>query len=179
MILTIDVGNTNIVIGAFKEDELVAHWRMTTNIYKSSDELGIFIYNILKHNKIAVEQIENVVIASVVPDIMLSLENGIIKYLNIEPLIVGPGIKTGINIRTDNPKELGADRIVNAVAALYLYGSPAIVIDFGTATTFDVISEEGSYIGGVISPGLIFQLMLYGNGLQNFQRLKFKSQIKL
>ncbi|HOA79746.1 MAG TPA: type III pantothenate kinase [Defluviitaleaceae bacterium] len=154
MILTIDVGNTNIVIGAFKEDELVAHWRMTTNIYKSSDELGIFIYNILKHNKIAVEQIENVVIASVVPDIMLSLENGIKKYLNIEPLIVGPGIKTGINIRTDNPKELGADRIVNAVAALYLYGSPAIVIDFGTATTFDVISEEGSYIGGVISPGI-------------------------
>ena len=154
MILTIDVGNTNIVIGAFKEDELVAHWRMTTNIYKSSDELGIFIYNILKHNKIAVEQIENVVIASVVPDIMLSLENGIKKYLNIEPLIVGPGIKTGINIRTDNPKELGADRIVNGVAALYLYGSPAIVIDFGTATTFDVISEEGSYIGGVISPGI-------------------------
>lgn len=154
MILTIDVGNTNIVLGAFKEDELIAYWRMTTNAYKSSDELGMFIYDLLRHNKIDVKKVEHVVIASVVPDIMYSLEDGINKYLNINPLVVGPGIKTGINIRIDNPKELGADRIVNAVAALYLYGSPVIVIDFGTATTFDVISEEGSYIGGVISPGI-------------------------
>lgn len=154
MILAIDVGNTNIVLGAFKEDELVTHWRMTTNVHQTSDELGIFIYNLLRHNNIEVEEIEHVVVASVVPDIMRSLEYGIKKYLKTAPLIIGPGIKTGINIRTDNPKELGADRIVNAVAALYLYGSPVIVIDFGTATTFDVINEEGSYIGGVIAPGV-------------------------
>jgi type III pantothenate kinase len=154
MILTIDVGNTNIVLGAYEGEKLTAYWRMTTHSYKSSDELGMFIYDLLQHNGLNPKEMEQVVIASVVPDIMYSLEHGIRKYLCINPLIVGPGIKTGLNIRTDNPKELGADRIVNAVAALKLYGGPAIIIDFGTATTFDVIDQMGNYIGGVISPGI-------------------------
>ncbi|WP_058486497.1 type III pantothenate kinase [Defluviitalea phaphyphila] len=154
MILTIDVGNTNIVLGAYEKDKMIAYWRMTTRAYRSSDELGMFIYDLLKHNGVDINDMEQVVIASVVPDIMYSLEHGIRKYLKINPLIVGPGVKTGINIRVDNPKELGADRIVNAVAAMYLYGGPAIIIDFGTATTFDVISEDGEYIGGVIAPGI-------------------------
>ncbi|NLK22172.1 MAG: type III pantothenate kinase [Epulopiscium sp.] len=154
MILAIDVGNTNIVLGAYEKEKLIAYWRMTTHAYKSADELGMFIYDLLQHNDVDTRKVEQVVIASVVPDIMYSLEHGIRKYLKVNPLIVGPGIKTGLNIRIDNPKELGADRIANAVATLSLYGGPAIVIDFGTATTFDIICESGSYVGGVISPGL-------------------------
>lgn len=154
MILTIDVGNTNIVLGVYKYDELIAYWRMRTDRNRSSDEIGIFMTNLFRNEGLEIEDLKQVIIASVVPDIMYSLDHAIRKYLKIKPLIIGPGIKTGLKIKMENPKELGADRIVNAIAALQEYGAPAIVIDFGTATTYDVIDEEGAYAGGVIAPGI-------------------------
>ncbi|GMQ57884.1 type III pantothenate kinase [Vallitalea sediminicola] len=154
MLLVIDIGNTNIVLGAYKEDKLVANWRMTTKTPRTSDEYGLFMYNLFLHKGIDVNEVEDVIVASVVPNIMYSLVNGIIKYFKTTPIIVGPGVKTGINIRTDNPKEVGADRIVNIVSAYYIYGGPAIVIDFGTATTYDIVTEDGIFNAAITSPGL-------------------------
>lgn len=154
MLLVIDVGNTNIVLGVYDEQELLTSWRMTTALNQTSDETGMFIYQLLQQRKIDINALEHVIISSVVPDVNHSLINAIKKYVQIDPLIVGPGIKTGVNILIENPKQLGADRLVNVVAAIELYGAPAIVIDFGTATTYDVISREGAYIGGVTAPGL-------------------------
>ncbi|MCT4543376.1 MAG: type III pantothenate kinase [Vallitalea sp.] len=154
MLLVIDIGNTNIVLGAYKNDELVASWRMTTKTPRTSDEYGLFMYSLLTHKNINVDDIKDVIIASVVPNIMYSLVNGIIKYFHTKPIIVGPGLKTGINIRTDNPKEVGADRIVNIVSAYYTYGGPAIVIDFGTATTYDIVTEDGVFNAAITSPGI-------------------------
>lgn len=154
MLLVIDVGNTNITLGIFKEEELLASFRMTTRIPRTSDEYGITICDLLKNRNIKVEDIEAVIIASVVPGIMHSLKNSIIKYLSITPFEVGAGTKTGIKIATPNPKEIGADRIVDAVAAYEIYGGPLIVIDFGTATTYDLISENGSFLAGITCPGI-------------------------
>lgn len=154
MVLVVDVGNTNIVLGLFKDREFVNSWRLTTQSKRTSDEFGMIIYDLLKHEGVEPESLKHVIVSSVVPSIMYSLTSAIIKYLGIEPLIVGPGIKTGINIITDNPKEVGADRIVNVVAAKTLYGCPAIVIDFGTATTYDVVNEQGDFVAAVTSPGL-------------------------
>ncbi|WP_273322032.1 type III pantothenate kinase [Vallitalea guaymasensis] len=154
MLLVIDIGNTNIVLGAYEEDKLVANWRMTTKTPRTSDEYGLFMYNLFLHKGIDVNEVKDVIIASVVPNIMYSLVNGIIKYFKTTPIIVGPGVKTGINIRTDNPKEVGADRIVNIVSAYYTYGGPAIVIDFGTATTYDIVTEDGIFNAAITSPGL-------------------------
>lgn len=154
MLLVIDVGNTNIVLGVLEGEELIESWRITTTSKRTSDEFGMLVYSLIEHKGLKLKDIEHVIIASVVPDIMYSLTNGIRKYFDIEPLIVGPGIKTGVNIKTDNPKEVGADRIVNVVAAYHLYGGPAIAIDFGTATTYDVINEKGEFIAGITSPGI-------------------------
>ncbi|WFR57993.1 type III pantothenate kinase [Anaerocolumna sp. AGMB13025] len=154
MLLVIDVGNTNITLGIFKEEELVASFRMTTKTPRTSDEYGITICDLLINRKVAVADIEAVIIASVVPGIMHSLKNSIIKYLNLTPIEVGAGTRTGIKIVTANPKEIGADRIVDAVAAYDIYGGPLIVIDFGTATTYDLVSEDGSFLAGVTSPGI-------------------------
>lgn len=154
MLLVIDVGNTNITLGIFKEEELVANFRMTTKAPRTSDEYGITICNLLNNRKVAAADIEAVIIASVVPGIMHSLKNSIIKYLNLMPIEVGAGTKTGIKIVTANPKEIGADRVVDAVAAYDIYGGPLIVIDFGTATTYDLVSEDGSFLAGVTSPGI-------------------------
>lgn len=154
MLLVIDVGNTNITLGIFKDEELVANFRMTTKTPRTSDEYGITICNLLINRKVDISDIEAVIIASVVPGIMHSLKNSIIKYLNRNPIIIGAGTKTGIKIVTANPKEIGADRIVDAVAAYDIYGGPLIVIDFGTATTYDLISEDGSFLAGVTSPGI-------------------------
>ena len=154
MLLVIDVGNTNITYGIFHKDNLLASFRMTTKMPRTSDEYGITISNLLHYKKISIEDIEDVIIASVVPGIMHSFKNGIMKYLNRVPIEVGAGTKTGIKIVTANPKEIGADRVVDAVAAYDIYGGPLIVIDFGTATTYDLVSEDGSFLAGITSPGI-------------------------
>ena len=154
MILVIDVGNTNIVLGVYDKEELVANWRITTLNNRTADETGTLIRSLFSHSNMDIKEIESVIISSVVPDIMYSLTHGIRKYFNIEPIVVGAGMKTGIVIKRDNPKEVGADRIVNLVAAKEIYGGPAIVIDYGTADTFDVINEKGEFITGLIAPGI-------------------------
>ena len=141
MLLVFDVGNTNMVIGIYKDKSLVKDWRICTDIHKTSDEYGMLIGNLLAHDNIDIKSIDDVIISSVVPNVMHALENFCIKYCEKKPMIVGPGIKTGLNIKYDNPKQVGADRIVNAVAAIEKYGSPLIIVDFGTATTFCAISD--------------------------------------
>ena len=154
MLLVFDVGNTNMVLGIYKDKELVKDWRINTNKEKTSDEYGILISSLFKYENIDMNEIKDVIISSVVPNVMHSLENFCIKYCNKQPLIVGPGIKTGLNIKYDNPKQVGADRIVNAVAGIEKYGYPLILVDFGTATTFCAISDKGEYLGGTIAPGI-------------------------
>lgn len=154
MLLVIDVGNTNIVLGIFKGKELVYDWRISTDREKTSDEYGLMLTQILKSQEINPKKISNIIISSVVPNIMDIFPEICEKYFGIEPIIIGPGVKTGMNILYDNPKEVGADRIVNGVAAFEKYGGPLIVIDLGTAITFDVINEKGEYLGGAIAPGI-------------------------
>lgn len=154
MILVLDVGNTNIVLGIYKNKELIANWRLATDSKRTADEYGIQVRELFVHNDLSFSDIEGVIISSVVPNIMYSLEHMISKYFNIKPIVVGPGVKTGINIKYDNPKEVGADRIVNAVAAHEIYKKPLIVIDFGTATTFCSITKAANYLGGTICPGI-------------------------
>ncbi|HWI54105.1 MAG TPA: type III pantothenate kinase [Desulfobacteria bacterium] len=154
MILVVDVGNTNIVLGLFKGRTLEYNWRISTNKDKTADEYGIEIRILFDYSGVKYEEIEAVVISSVVPPVMPALEAMSVKYFGIKPLVVGPGVKTSMPIRYDNPKEVGADRIVNAVAAYETYGGPLIVVDFGTATTFDAISKAGEYLGGAIAPGI-------------------------
>ncbi|MGN0483725.1 MAG: type III pantothenate kinase [Lachnospiraceae bacterium] len=154
MLLTIDVGNTNITLGVFQEEKLVTTFRMTTKHRRTSDEYGINIMNILEHNGIGRDDIKAIIIASVVPNVMHSLVSAMIKYYSIEPIIVEAGIKTGIRVATENPKQIGADRIVDAVAAYELYGGPVIAIDYGTATTYDLVDEKGAFIAGITAPGI-------------------------
>ncbi|WP_122644057.1 type III pantothenate kinase [Luxibacter massiliensis] len=154
MLLTIDVGNTNITLGVFENESLSGTFRMTTKQPRTSDEYGFTICGILEHRDIGPQDIHAVIVASVVPDIMHSLTNGIIKYLKVNPLVVSAGIKTGIRIVTENPKEIGPDRIVDAVAGYELYGGPVIVVDFGTATTYDLIGPGGTFEAGITAPGI-------------------------
>ncbi len=154
MLLVIDVGNTNITLGVFKREELLGTFRMTTKLPRTSDEYGIMLKELVERQGILSKDIHAVIIASVVPDIMHSLGSAMIKYFGIKPIIVSAGIKTGIRIMTENPKQVGADRIVDAVAAYTLYGGPVIVIDFGTATTYDIVGPEASFEGAVIAPGI-------------------------
>ncbi len=154
MLLVIDVGNTNITLGVFKEEELLGTFRMTTKLPRTSDEYGIMLKELVERQGIRGKDIDAVIIASVVPDIMHSLGSAMIKYFGIKPVIVSAGIKTGIRIVTENPKQVGADRIVDAVAAYTLYGGPVIVIDFGTATTYDIVGPDATFEGAVIAPGI-------------------------
>lgn len=154
MLLVIDVGNTNITLGLFQEEEIIASFRMTTKIPRTSDEYGLLLLDMLRSKNVESICIDDVIIASVVPGIMYSFTSGIMKYLNKTPIIVGSGTKTGIKVITANPKEIGADRIVDAVAAYELVGGPVLVIDFGTATTYDLVLEDGSFAAGITSPGL-------------------------
>lgn len=154
MLFAIDVGNTNITIGLFDGKKLEKTFRMTTGISRTSDEFGCILGELLRMMNLPLNVIDKVVIASVVPNVMHSLTNGIKKYFKIQPLIVEQGVKTGINIAIPNPKQLGADRIVDAVAAYDMYGGPVLVIDFGTATTYDLVNEAGAFIAGVTSPGI-------------------------
>jgi len=155
MLLVIDVGNSNIAIGIFDEDKLVEQWRLGTDVSKTQDEFGILFKELLVFSKVRREQIRGVVIASVVPPLLFPLEGLSRKYFGVEPLVVEPGIKTGMTLHLDNPREVGADRIVNAVAGYEKYRTALIVIDFGTATTFDFVSSAGAFEGGVIAPGLM------------------------
>ncbi len=154
MLFAIDVGNTNITIGLFDGKKLEKTFRMTTGISRTSDEFGVFLGELLRMMNLPLNVIDKVVIASVVPNVMHSLTNGIKKYFKIQPLIVEQGVKTGINIAIPNPKQLGADRIVDAVAAYDMYGGPGLGIDFWKATTYDLVNEAGAFIAGVTSPGI-------------------------
>ena len=156
MLLTLDVGNTNTVLGLYQlaSDELVAHWRISTLRTQTADEYGVLFLNLFAMRKIEVTEITSIIISSVVPPLESTLRQVCERYFNLKPMFVEPGIKTGMPILVDNPAELGADRLVNGVAAFARYGGPCIVVDFGTATTFDVISVKGEYLGGVIAPGL-------------------------
>ncbi|MBU7007840.1 type III pantothenate kinase [Phosphitispora fastidiosa] len=154
MLMVLDVGNTNIVLGVFEGKRLVRNWRISTNKDKTADEYGLQIRMFFEYSGIKCSDMEAVIISSVVPTVMSALESMSANYFGIKPLVVGPGVKTAMPIRYDNPKEVGADRIVNAIAAYELYGGPLIVVDFGTATTFDAISAEGAYLGGAIAPGI-------------------------
>ena len=154
MLLAFDVGNTNVVLGVFKGKKLIQSWRMETDKNKSADEYGMIIRNLFDYHGLNMSDVKDAIISTVVPSISYTLQHLSIKYFNIRAIEVGPGIKTGMVIKYDNPKQVGADRIVNAVAAYAKYGGPLIVIDFGTATTFCCISEKCEYLGGTIAPGL-------------------------
>jgi type III pantothenate kinase len=156
MLLTLDVGNTNTVLGLYRlaPDELITHWRVSTLRTQTADEYGVLFLNLFAMRKVEATDVSAIIISSVVPPLESTLRQVCERYFNLKPMFVEPGIKTGMPILVDNPAELGADRLVNGVAAFAKYGGPCIVVDFGTATTFDVISGKGEYLGGVIAPGL-------------------------
>lgn len=167
MILVIDIGNTNITIGIYKKDKLIANFRLTTRFQRTSDEYGLKLYGYLNARGIDIHDIKDVIISSVVPKINYSFSSAIIKYFNIHPLFVSPGVKTGINVQVEHSNTLGADRLVDAVGAYYTYGAPCVIIDFGTATTYDVITANGTFIGGAIAPGIgIMSAALTSNSAQ-------------
>ncbi|KAA9003615.1 type III pantothenate kinase [Paenibacillus spiritus] len=154
MMLVVDIGNTNIVLGVYRRQELLHHFRLSTDRQSTADEYGIRIHNLFQMSGLSVKEVEGVIISSVVPPIVQVFVDMCVKYIGIEPLVVGPGIKTGLNLRYENPREVGADRIVNAVAAVERYQCPLVVVDFGTATTFDCIDASANYLGGAIVPGI-------------------------
>ncbi|AGX02122.1 hypothetical protein B14911_02075 [Bacillus sp. NRRL B-14911] len=154
LIFVFDVGNTNIVLGVYDGEELKHHWRIETNRNKTEDEYGMIVKSLFEHVNLSFSNIDGIIISSVVPPIMFALERMCQKYFHHKPLVVGPGIKTGLNIKYENPREVGADRIVNAVAAIHEYGGPLIIVDFGTATTYCYINADKQYMGGAIAPGV-------------------------
>ncbi len=154
MLLTVDVGNTNITFGLFEKKELLYTFRLMTATQRTSDEFGANILGLLLYNGLKKEEIEGVIIASVVPNVMHSLIGAVERYVGHKPMIVGPGLKTGIHIVTENPKEIGPDRIVDAVGAYEKYGGPVLVLDFGTATTYDLVNEKGEFVAGITAPGI-------------------------
>ncbi|MBP2673427.1 MAG: putative transcriptional acitvator, Baf family [Deltaproteobacteria bacterium] len=154
MLLVIDVGNSNTVLGVYEGEKLLHHWRVWTDRQKTSDEYGILLRNLYEASHFSSREIKAIIIASVVPPLTPTIVELCDRYFGVTPLVVGPGIKTGISIKMDNPREVGADRIVNAVAAYAKHGKASIVVDFGTATTFDYVSDKGDYMGGVIAPGV-------------------------
>jgi len=155
LILVFDVGNTNTVIGVYDGEKLLNHWRIRTNAQRTGDEYGILLRSLLENDKLNIKDIKSVVVSSVVPTLMMELEWMSRKFFACRPLIIGPGVKNGLAIKYENPREVGADRVVNAVAAYNKYGGPLIIVDFGTATTFCVVSAKGEYLGGAIAPGII------------------------
>jgi type III pantothenate kinase len=154
MLLAIDIGNTDISLGVFEGEELRATWHMATGIHRMADEYAALLLDLLYHQGLAASDIKEAVLCSVVPPLVATFEELFQRYFHISPLVVGAGVKTGVRIRMDNPREVGADRIVNAAAAHHLYGGSIIITDLGTATTFDTVSKEGDYLGGAIAPGI-------------------------
>ena len=155
MLFCIDIGNTNIVLGVTRENQILHHWRIRTEKEITADELGILVGNFFQWEGLRFGDIKNTIVSCVVPPLLNTVEEFARRYFHVEPVIVGPGLKTGMPIKYDNPREVGADRIVNAVAAYEKYRTALIVVDFGTATTFDYISRNGDYMGGAIAPGVI------------------------
>lgn len=158
MLLVIDVGNSNIVLGIYDGERLVKDWRISTDKAKTADEYGILVHDLLRLAGIGFADVHDIIISSVVPPLTGILERLSLQYFGFSPYVVGPGIKTGMPIQYENPKEVGADRIVNAVAAYEKYRSPLIIVDFGTATTFDFVNRKGEYCGGAIAPGLMISM---------------------
>ncbi|MEW6081741.1 MAG: type III pantothenate kinase [Bacillota bacterium] len=154
MLIALDIGNTEIVAGVYEGSALRNHWRVSTERRKTADEYGILFLSLMDHGGLDPDLLDSAIIASVVPPLTQTLEDTCSRYLRVQPIVVGPGVKTGVSVKYENPKEVGADRIVNAVAAYDRYGAPAIVVDFGTATTYDAISRDGEYLGGAIAPGI-------------------------
>lgn len=154
MLLCVDIGNTNIVMGLYRGDELLTHWRISTDHAKMPDEYGMLLMDLLAYHRLDAQEIDGAALASVVPPVTDIFQEMLHRYLGLEPLVVGSGVRTGVAIRYSNPREVGADRIVNAAAAYRLYGGPACIVDFGTATTFDALSARGEYLGGAIAPGI-------------------------
>ncbi|WP_405105871.1 type III pantothenate kinase [Paenibacillus sp. FSL K6-1217] len=154
MILVVDIGNTNIVLGVYRGSELLHHFRLSTARQSTVDEYGVMIHNLFSMSNLSFRDVEGVIISSVVPPLVQVIVEMCVKFIGKDPLLVGPGIKTGLNLRYENPREVGADRIVNAVAAIEQYKCPLVVVDFGTATTFDCIDAGANYLGGAIVPGL-------------------------
>lgn len=154
MLLVLDVGNTNITMGVYDGAELLSTLRITTKLPRTSDEYGILLKNLMRDNDIDPANVTDAVISSVVPSVMHSLRSGLFKYLHIEPMVVEPGVKTGMKIVTENPSQIGADRIVDAVGAYEKYGGPVLVLDFGTATTYDLVDEKGQFQCGITAPGI-------------------------
>ena len=174
MLLVIDVGNTNTVVGVFDGEKLVQSWRVRTVANHTVDEYGMLIYSLYKSSKISTKSISDIIIACVVPPMLNILEPLCEKYFHIKPLIVEPGIKTGMPIQYDNPREVGADRIVNAVAAFEKYKTDLIIVDFGTATTFDYVSAKGEYLGGCIAPGIVISSEALFERASKLPRVEFK-----
>lgn len=174
MIICLDVGNTNIKYALFDGDELKLSFRVATEHKKTSDEYGGQLLNILSNKGIAASEIDGGIISSVVPPLDYTLERMCKIYLKIKPLILGAGLKTGLNLKVDNAREVGADRVVNNVAAVKKYGAPLIVIDFGTATTFNAVNERGEFIGGVIAPGIKGSLESLVNGTAKLPRVEIE-----
>ncbi len=154
MLLAVDIGNTSTTLGVFDGEKLRATWHMATGVHRMSDEYAALLLNLLRQQGLDTTDIKAVALCSVVPPLISTFEELFKRYFNIEPLVVGTGVKTGVSIRMDNPREVGADRIADAAAAHHLYGGPVILIDLGTATTFGIISKEGDYIGGIIATGI-------------------------
>lgn len=155
MLLVIDVGNSLVVAGLFQQDRLVVHWHLSTDRHKTSDEYAVLLRALFRQQGFSLDQVDAVVLSSVVPPLMPVLEDLVRRYFGVEPLVIAPGLKTGMPVRFDDPREVGADRIVTALAALRKYGGPLVVVDFGTATIFDVVSASGEYLGGAIAPGIL------------------------
>ena len=154
MLLTLDIGNTNLKAGLFEGDRLLHSWRLSTRRNYTSDEMGVFFMNLLTHENLSADMVDGILISSVVPTLNFTVEHMCRDYFHREPVLVAPGIRTGIDIRYDNPRELGSDRICNAVAAYTLYGGPCVYIDFGTATTMGAMDGNGAFLGGCICPGI-------------------------
>jgi type III pantothenate kinase len=155
MLLAIDIGNTDTTLGVFDGEELRATWHMATDIHRMADEYAALLLNLMRQQGLDIADIKAIALCSVVPPLISTFDELFQRYFHITPLVVGAGVKTGVRIRMDNPREVGADRIINAAAAHHLYGGPVIVTDLGTATSFDTVSKEGDYLGGAIAPGIM------------------------
>ena len=154
MLLAFDIGNSNTVLGVFRDGELLTNWRIETDSHKSADEYGMLVSQLFSYDKLNMEDVDDIIISTVVPSVLYTLEHMSMKYFGCKPIVVESGVKTGLIIKYDNPKQVGADRIVNAVAAVNKFGGPLIIIDFGTATTFCAVTDKAEYLGGTIAPGL-------------------------
>jgi type III pantothenate kinase len=172
VLLAIDVGNSNIVLGIYDGARLVASWRAATEVLRQTDEYAVMLHGLCQLEGVELRRVSGVALSSVVPPLTETFRQLARRYLRVEPLVVEPGIRTGIRVRTDNPKEVGADRIVNALAAQQLYGTPVIVVDLGTATTLDAVSADGDYLGGAIAPGIMVALEALVGRTSRLQRIE-------